>query len=79
MIRFGYEIPGHNSVIIGDIYSQGQLFYQGRPQGPHFNGANDAELREKAKAAKARILAELGKVEAARVYPQDAWELRIWD
>ncbi len=63
--------------IIGDSWSTGQLYHQGRPQGPQFSG-NDAEIRQQAATQVARWKAAYGSVEYTRLYP-NGLELRIWD
>lgn len=55
-------------IIIGDVYSTGQLFNENRPQGPRFNGVTDAEIREQALAYIEKLRAELGS-EYRRLYP----------
>lgn len=63
--------------IIGDIYSTGQLFLDGRPQGPRFNGSTDAEIKEQALRYIESLKERLGD-EYKRLYPQ-GMELRIWE
>jgi len=75
MTKFGLEIV--SGEIIGDIYRTGQLFNDGRPQGPRFNGDNDADIRQQAQAYADRLKSQYGP-EYARLYPQ-GMELRIWD
>ncbi len=65
-----------SGIIIGDIYSTGQLFHEGRPQGGRYNGT-DAEIREQAIAYVETLKARLGD-EYRRLYPS-GMELRIWD
>lgn len=65
-----------NGTVIGDMYSTGQLFNEGRPQGPRFIG-NDDEIRQKAQAYADRLKTQLG-AEYRRLYP-NGMELRIWD
>lgn len=51
--RWGYDIPGPNSVIIGDNYVTGTLhsYETGDEVGaPRFSGETDQEIRDQAKA-----------------------------
>jgi hypothetical protein len=68
------EVRGN---IIGDQWVTGQLFKEGRQQGPQFIGDNDSDVREKAIAYVGELKTRLG-AEYARIYP-DGLELRIWD
>lgn len=66
-------------VIIGDPWKTGQLFYDGRAQGPTFIADDDEGLRMIAKARKTALGHQLGR-EFDRLFPDASkWELRIRD
>ena len=75
MTKFGLEIT--NAVIIGDTHTTGQLFHEGRAQGPRFIGSTDAEVRAQAQEYVDHLKAAYGR-EYKRLYP-NGMELRIWD
>jgi hypothetical protein len=63
--------------IIGDQWVTGQLFNDGRAQGPQFIGDNDESVRAKALAYVEQLKLRLG-TEFQRLYPLGL-ELRIWN
>jgi hypothetical protein len=65
-----------HGTIIGDTYSTGQLFYEGRPQGPRFSGT-EKEVRDAALSYFDKLKTELGP-EFRRLYPAGL-ELKIWE
>lgn len=54
----------------------GQLFHDGHPQGPRFNGTRE-EIRDQAQTFANTLKINLGD-EYKRLYP-NGMELRIWD
>jgi hypothetical protein len=67
-------------IVIGDMppLYRGRLYYEGRPQSSHFRADSEAELVEMAGTIKAERLADCGTV-AYLIYPNDTWELRIYE
>jgi len=62
-------------VLIGPITLTGQLYYQGRPQGPGLIATTDEGLLEQARALKHALIA--GHPLGMEIWRDDAaWELR---
>jgi hypothetical protein len=74
---FGYDIV--RGTVIGPIEMQGQLFYEGKPQGGTFQGETDQELKREAGRRKNAIRRDCGRAFEI-IFPNlGGWELRIWD
>lgn len=65
-----------SGVIVGGDYVTGLLCYQGRQQGQQLWADGLEQLRARAEALKAELLAECGDV-ALYIYPRDDWTLKI--
>jgi hypothetical protein len=65
-----------NGVVIGGMYSVGNLFYRGRQQGRQIYAKNETELKRMAEDWIAAKRAEYGPV-FGEIFQDDAWELRI--
>lgn len=67
-----------NGTVIGTMYMQGAVFYDGRKQGKTLYAESDAELRNKANEYFAELKKECGEAFTA-IYPNvRAFELRIF-
>jgi hypothetical protein len=73
--RYIEQVQG---TIIGGDHVCGRLYYDGRPQGGQLSADTIEELRSMAKGLKDRYIAE-NNTAAYKVYPLDAWELRIFE
>lgn len=71
-----------NGMIFGGDHLCGQLFYDGRPQGPQLAGDDMEELKEQARREKKRWLDQTTPAgwKESLTYPDDSlWELRVFN
>ena len=66
-----------SGIVIGDIQFNGQLHYDGRPQGPTIWATDDNDMQQQADAILARIKEDCGTVFDA-IYPINDWKLRSY-
>ena len=67
-----------NGTVIGEILMIGQVFYDGRPQGPQVYGIDGQEIRENAERVINYLKKDCGQA-LNYIYPDEsAWELRIY-
>lgn len=76
MIKHGTEQV--RGTIIGGDHLTGKLYYEGRPQSGNLYGRNDDELRNEATKAKQGWRDQCGDA-FNTIYPNDSWELRIFE
>lgn len=68
-----------NGIIIGGNDPVGQLFYEGRAQGPSFNGDNDPDLQAIGEYHYNKIKEDC-KAVFYSIYPNKAgWEIRMFN
>lgn len=68
------------SIIAPDIYTRGQVFYDGRPQTDIKSFESDDQLRDWAKSVKSQLLAKTTPPNwtSSITFPDNLWELRIY-
>ena len=72
-------IEDANGTVIGEVLITGQVFYDGRPQGPQVYGVDMPEVRENAERVINLLKRDCGQA-LAYIYPNESsWELRIYD
>ena len=74
--QWGYDVP--RGIIIGSFTITGQLAYDGRPQGSKFYAETEDELIALGNEKVAQLRAEFSG-HPCFLYPDDKWELRIYD
>ena len=78
MLRHGYDDV--NGIVIGGNPAEKQcrIYYEDRQQ-HQFYSTRDSEAKEKAESWIEQQKQELGQMLFNRIWPDDKWELRIYD
>ena len=67
-----------NGIVIGRVAGMVcRVFYDGRPQGKHFEAETDAEAKTIAENYISALKSKYGEV-FKLIFPHDCWEVRIY-
>lgn len=76
MLRHGFDET--RGIVIGGDFVSWQLFYDGRPQSTKLSADNPLHAIQLAKEKLEEIRKDCGRA-FKLIYPDNKWEVRIWD